>query len=249
MNHDCVQTNGHSTTSAAISLRPEPGGQNFHIENSTVEGGSNKETEGVDEDLQNNYSIPGATANNVKLECISGCLHQLWTLTNSYVISDEYKPGVESGAFHAEDWYFDDNSITAEHNTLLNPSKQTAVIFGDSSTSPCSDQERVVNNLLAGGGQILDMCKAAGGKAEIKDNRFARRVCTKGIIGNWEGRGGYGCAPEGDGYYGTGEGTDGYWPYGGFFELIGYQNVTSVVWEGNYWDDNLTPVKESQTGS
>jgi hypothetical protein len=82
-----------------------------------------------------------------------------------------------------------------------------------------------------------------GSSIEIKNNRFARMVCSKGEVSNYEGRGGFGCAgPPAGNYFDDGEGSGGYFPRGGFFGVIaegeGIYN-RGLGWEGNYWDNNL----------
>jgi hypothetical protein len=253
LNHDCIEVNGsESLGSQAVALRE--GANNFTISDSTVRG-LNETTESVSEGLANNYSDPGATARDVKLEQIGTPLHQLWTLTESYAIANGMQLKEESGEEHAEDWWFSNNSITAEHDTLLNPSKQTAVIFAESGGGTCSNHERVTNSLLAGGGFIFYFCahsRGAGSSGiEINDNRFARMVCAKSQISNYQGRGGFGCSPEQRGYFWYGEGGGGYFPRGGFFGLVDegegiYERGRG--WEGNYWNDNLEAVRESATG-
>jgi hypothetical protein len=237
MNHDCVQVNGREAGgSAAVIL--ENGATNFTISNSTVRG-NNTTSESIEEALRNNYSNSEASANNVKLENCAECLHQPWVLTNSYVISNGREKADENGAAHAEDWWFDNNSIIAEHDTLLNPSKQTAVIFAESTGGLCA--EKVTNSLLAGGGHTLEICDVESG-VEIKNDRFARKICTKAQILDVQGRGGYECsgAPsENVNYFDAGEGTGAYYPRGGFFGVVA--GGKNVHWEGNYWDDNLEP--------
>jgi hypothetical protein len=80
---------------------------------------------------------------------------------------------------------------------------------------------------------------------EIKNNRFARMVCTKREISDVQNRGGHEC--EGSpselvNYFDAGEGSGGYYPHGGFFGVVsegeGIYN-RGAGWEGNYWDNNL----------
>ena len=84
-----------------------------------------------------------------------------------------------------------------------------------------------------------------GSSIEIKNNRFARMVCTKREISDVQGRGGHECegSPnELTNYFDAGEGSGGYFPRGGFFgvvsEVEGIYN-RGTGWEGNYWDNNL----------
>jgi hypothetical protein len=254
LRHDCVEDNGgERERTSAISLAE--GANNFHISDSTVRG-LNTTSESVEEALQNNYSDPGATATDVKLENCAECLHQLWTLNESYVISNGRQRADENGTAHTEDWWSDRNPIDANDDTLLNPSKQTATIFSESGGSACDVKEKVTNSLIAGGGYTLYVCANssgnAGSNAEFHDDRFARRVCAKKEIGDLEGRGGYECEGppnETSNYFEAGAGADGYYPRGGFFGLWDVGGETyPTSWVGSYWDDNLQAVQGSAHG-
>jgi hypothetical protein len=246
-NNDCIEVNGNEEEgSAAVILNN--GASNFTISNSTIRG-KNTTSESIEEALRNNYSNAGATAIDDRLENCAECLHQTWTINESYVIANGEEKADESGQSHAEDWWFDNGTISANGDTLLNPSKQTAVIFAESGGGSCENHETVTNSLLAGGGFMFYFCAHSSGAGsssiDIKDNRFARDVCTKKEISNYEGRGGYGCGPEGS-YFSYGEGSGGYFPRGGFFGIVyegeGVYNK-GAGWEGNYWDNNLASVE------
>ncbi|HEY3758592.1 MAG TPA: hypothetical protein VGL37_02435 [Solirubrobacteraceae bacterium] len=246
-NNDCIEVNGHEQEgSAAVILNN--GASNFTISNSTIRG-KNTTTESIEEALRNNYSNAGATAINDRLENCAECLHQTWTINESYVIANGEEKADESGQSHAEDWWFDNGTISANGDTLLNPSKQTAVIFAESGGGSCENHETVTNSLLAGGGFMFYFCAHSSGAGsssiDIKNNRFARDICTKKEISNYEGRGGYGCGPEGA-YFSYGEGSGGYFPRGGFFGVVyegeGVYNK-GAGWEGNFWDNNLASVE------
>jgi hypothetical protein len=112
-----------------------------------------------------------------------------------------------------------------------------------------------VNNLIAGGGQTLQFCQHStgnGGASDlIKDNRFARRVCSGSVVSDVQRRGGFECSGspnESISYFDAGAGRDGYFPRVGFFGLVREENLYGLAWEGNYWDDNLQPVHASSTG-
>ena len=243
LKHDCIEVDGsEEAESAAIVLNS--GASNFTISNSTIRG-KNTTTESIEEALRNNYSNAGATASGDRIENCSECLHQPWTLDDSYVDADGEQHADESGRAHAEDWWFDSGTINANDDTLLNPSKQTAVIFAESGGGTCENHETVTNSLLAGGGYTFYLCTHSTGAGtssiDIKNNRFARILCAKRKIENYEGRGGFGCSPEGS-YFSYGEGSGGYFPRGGFFGLVyegeGIYNK-GAGWESNYWDNDL----------
>jgi hypothetical protein len=243
LNHDCIEVDGaEEAESAAVVL--DNGASDFTISNSTVRG-KNTTTESIEEALRNNYSNAGATATGDRIENCSECLHQTWTLDESYVDADGEQHADESGRAHAEDWWFDGGTVEANDDTLLNPSKQTAVIFAESGGGSCENHETVTDSLLAGGGYMFYLCTHSTGAGSssiaIKDNRFARILCAKKKIEDYEGRGGFGCSPEGS-YFSYGEGTGGYFPRGGFFGLV-YEGEgiydSGAGWEGNYWDNDL----------
>jgi hypothetical protein len=245
LNHDCVDFNGgESEGSAAVVL--ESAASNFTISNTTVRG-ENTTSGSFEEAIRNNHSDPGALASKDRLEDCAECIHQLWTLDESYVIANGR---AAASGVHTEDWWFDNNTITANDDTLLNPSKQTAVIFAEASGA-CENHEKVTNSLIAGGGFMFYFCTHASsiGKStiEIKNNRFARRVCAKATVEDVQGRGGWECSGspnEEANYLDAGEGTDAFYPRGGFFGVASESPETfpshgGAGWEGNYWDDSL----------
>ncbi len=245
LNHDCVVFNGREAEgSAAVALGSAA--ENFTISNTTVRA-ENTTSDSFEEAIQNNHDAEGAVASHDRLEDCAECIHQQWTLSESYVIANGR---AEAEGTHTEDWWFDNGEIVANDDTLLNPSKQTAVIFAEGSGA-CDNHEQVTNSLIAGGGFMFYFCTHASsiGKStiEIKDNRFARRVCTKAIIEDVEGRGGWECSGkpnEEQNYLDAGEGTGAYYPHGGFFGVASESPETfpsngGAGWEGNYWDDNL----------
>jgi hypothetical protein len=251
LNDDCVEVNGEEEAeSAAVIL--DNGASNFTISNSTIRGG-NTTTESIEEALRNNYSNPGATAIKDRIEDCSECLHQTWTINESYVNANGEEQADESGRSHAEDWWFDGGTVSANDDTLLNPSKQTAVIFAEGGGGSCQNDETVTNSLLAGGGYMFYFCahstSVGSSGIDIKDNRFARMACAKQEIENYEERGGFGCGPEvpEGSYFSYGEGSGGYFPRGGFFGIV-YEGEgiydNGAGWEGNYWDNNLQAVEK-----
>jgi len=246
--HDCVVVNGGENIGGAAVVLAQ-GANNFTITESTV-GGTNRTSGSIGEGLRNNYSNPGATATDVRIEYVGTPLHQNWTLEDSYLISNGEQKLAEQGVEHQEDWWFSNNTIVANHDTMLNPSKQTAVVFGETSKGSCSNHETITNSLLAGGGYMLYICANSnntnnGSTINIKNNRFARMVCGKNERTDVESRGGFECTGEPSelvSYFDAGEGTGGYYPRGGFFGAV-YEGVSifnrGTGWEHNYWDNNL----------
>jgi hypothetical protein len=117
---------------------------------------------------------------------------------------------------HYEDIYYGGGGgpLVVNHDTMLNPQGQTAVVFasvdfGNQTTLT------ITNNLMAGGGFVIyGGGSGSGGKVlgpvTITGNRFSRKYYPKG------------------GYYGTNS----------------YMNYAVTTWANNIWDDTLKPVEE-----
>ncbi len=245
LNNDCVQDNGEERV-RANAVTTGQGAGHFTISNSTVRG-MNTTSESIEAAITNNYQNAGDLANKDRFENCGTCIYYAWTVENSYVNNNGLLNLDESFVNHAEDWYISNSTIVANHDTLLNPSKQAAEIFAQvAEGTPCNNHETVTNSLLAGGGYMFYFCAHSDGNEgstiDIKNNRFARMVCAKAEESNYEDRGGFGCTGNPKGYFEDGEGSGGYFPRGGFFGVVDegeglYER--GVGWEGNYWDDNL----------
>jgi hypothetical protein len=243
LNNDCVETNGEEKP-GFMSVVLEPTADNFTISNSTVRG-KNSRSESIEGAIYNGNQDSGDVATKDRFENCNTCIFYAWTVSESYVIANGQEGLDENGTAHTEDWYFSDSTVAAAHDTIYNPSKQTAVIFA-ASGGPCENHETVTNSLLAGGGFVFYFCQhstgAGSSSIDIKDNRFARLICTHKEISGYEGRGGFGCTGSHGGYFESGEGSGGYFPRGGFFGLVSEGEGiydAGVGWEGNYWDNNL----------
>jgi hypothetical protein len=117
---------------------------------------------------------------------------------------------------HYEDVYYGggEGALVIEHDTMLNPHSQTAVIFasvdfGNQTTLTIAD------NLLAGGGYVIyGGGSGSGGKVlgpvSVTDNRFSRE----------------------------------FYPDGGSYGIAAYMNEAVTQWSGNYWDETLASVDE-----
>jgi hypothetical protein len=152
------------------------------------------------------------------------------TLKNSYGIAK-----IEISADHVENVYFCSGTFTAEHDTLLNPVEQTAVIFGD---TICGGGNRytVKNSLLAGGGFVFypqaNNSNPAGAQTVITGNHIARCLGAERL-----GNGHHYCQgvtnsrteSPGDGH--------GYYPNGGSYGIGDYFSGP-LTWTNNVWDDN-----------
>ena len=150
------------------------------------------------------------------------------TLKNSYGIAK-----IEISADHVENVYFCSSTFTAEHDTLLNPVKQTAVVFGDTICGG-GNKYTVKDSLLAGGGFVFypqaNNDNPAGAQTVIEGNRIAR-CKTKDVL-----------APSGGNHLCEG-GFDqyGYYPSGGSYGIGDYFSGP-LTWAGNVWDDDLTTI-------
>jgi hypothetical protein len=117
---------------------------------------------------------------------------------------------------HYEDIYYGGGGgpLRVDHDTMLNPQGQTAVVFA---SVDFGDQTAltITNNLMAGGGYVI-YGGASGsnghvtGPVRIAGNRFSRR----------------------------------YSPNGGSYGVVAYLNSAVTSWSGNIWDETLRPVGE-----
>lgn len=217
------------------SIFLEKGVTGFVVENSTIHG-RNETNEFVEEALTNDYSSGVATARNVNLYNCGECLHGEWHVYDSYVISNGGRSQTCGAGcvVHFEDIFYNGNgegSITFEHDTLLNPEKQTAVAFGES--SPCKTHLTVKNSLVGGGGYVFYPCantSSVGTSTEaIEGNRFVR--CDTKVMSDPAGGGGYVCSGGPDGF--------GYFPGGGWSQPANaiQASPSLPLGPGNVWDD------------
>ncbi len=175
------------------------------------------------------------------------CVHDSWTVDDSYVVSD----GMQGTADHIEDVYYDSpGGGSFNHDVLLNPQPQTAVIFGDDvSGGPCASHLTLTDSLIAGGEMAIWTCggmKASGvgsSTIDVSGNDWAR--CTTGGFYHDPGTGGTTCQGATTAALGAGADSHGYWP------LVGYEWPTNIqycppvpgqVFTGNHYDDNGAPV-------
>ena len=158
----CVSFNGGGQVNsgvAAVQFRAAGG----TIENSVV-AGANATNQSTEVALQSGVQL---TADHDYFYNCGECVHSDGTtLENSYVITNGtpcqsgYSGSTcEGGDDHFEDIYCDTGSETVNHNTLLNPHGQTAVVFCNTNnggaSEPCANRLSITNNLMAGGGFVL----------------------------------------------------------------------------------------------
>jgi hypothetical protein len=213
LSHDCITSNGGGQAGSAAVI-VERGATNAQILYSNVSG-ANASSGSVEEAIRTNYANMNTTADHDYISDCGECFHGPGTLTNSYVIANaSINPG-QSNEDHYEDIYYGGGGgpLIVNHNTMLNPHNQTAVVFasvdfGDQTTLS------ITNNLMAGGDYVLYGGGSGGGGSVIgpvtvTGNRISRK------------------------YYPNGA------QYGVSDEFVA--SVTS--WSGNIWDDTLAPVQ------
>jgi Domain of unknown function (DUF4082) len=139
-------------------------------------------------------------------ECLAGAMD----VSESFI--DE--TGAVIPEEHYEDIYYGGGSgpLIVNHNTMLNPNGQTAVVFasvdfGDQTTLT------ITNNLMAGGGYTLyGGTSGSGGKVvgpvTVTGNRFSRK----------------------------------YYPESGYYGVASYFENSVTTWSGNIWDETLKSV-------
>jgi hypothetical protein len=236
----CVSYDGGGQLNTS-ALYIQGSAANTVLQHVTV-GGANTSTQSAEQAITN-ASNGNATATAVYAyncgECVWG---GPWTLNDSYVITN----GMQGTDDHLEDVYYSDESISMNHDTLLNPDSQNSVTFGDThfhNGGPCDNHITITNSLLAGGGFVIYTCGNASGVGSstmnISNDRFAR--CTTPPFRYNSGSGGTACQNSSGSSIGSGADAHGYWPKSGYFGtlLSGYCPPTSgQTWSGNVYDDS-----------
>jgi hypothetical protein len=260
-NDDCISAPGDSGQINEINATSNGSTFAGHttVENSTIVGAgcnpltakfSDCATPGVAQQL-----VAGGPDSTVANDVIVGAVEPVGlvsgsTLENSFVSANGYEDGG-----HTEDTYSGPGStgIVIDHDTLLNPQYETATVFIDNGTGPCTATDNAVtNSFLAGGGYLTYPCSGAtsanGSSFTFTGNRIARCDGTP-LTHDYPGLGGTTCgtaAPSAPYYSAFGAGGDraGYWPDGGYFGLDAYVFCAAPGWDwsGNTWDDNDSTV-------
>ena len=156
------------------------------------------------------------------------------TLKNSYGVT---KKVIRED--HVENVYFCSGTFTADHDTLLSPVVQTAVVFGDTICGG-GNHFTVKNSLVAGGGYTFypqaNNTNPSGAVTTITGNHFAR------CLGSQVESGGH--------HYCSGHTpnsaeevtptADGYFPNVGSYDLCTSPGTacSTATWSGNVYDDN-----------
>ncbi len=217
--------------SGALAITIEAGSSNLLIEHTTVAGTSS--TNALDTGIWNASNISSVTANNVYIYNAAEDWHGSGTVTNSYM-----QAGATYSGSHNEDVYLSDTGITLTHDTLLNSTGQTAVLFGDNDggakDQPADNHWTVKNSLMAGGGYLMYLDAAnnssmpvGSSTMDIENNRFGRCLGPQHFDGS-----GTTCTTGTDKY--------GYFPNGGYYggPVDDYCSGSGQTWSNNVWDDN-----------
>ena len=241
----CVTADGGGRIdSAAISLQ---GAANHTVIEYATVGGANASDRSVEAAVVNRDG-GAATLRHGYLHFCGECIHDSWVVSDSYVITD----GMRGTSDHVEDVYYDSpGGGTFDHDVLLNPWPQTAVIFGDdTSGGACASDLSLTNSLIAGGALSIWTCggmkssRVGSSTTNISHNDWAR-CTTRPLIRN-PTTGGTTCSDTIAVAFGAGADGHGYWP------LVGYEWPTDIqycppvrhqVFTDNWYDDTGTPVR------
>jgi hypothetical protein len=212
LTHDCVSNDGNATAGSAVVV-VEGTGVGAQVDYSDISG-ADSTSGSVEEAIRTNYASANTTADHDYIYNCGECFHGAGTLTNSYVIANaEINPG-QSNEDHYEDIYDGGGGgpLIVNHNTMLNPHKQTAVVFA---SVDFGDQTivTVTNNMMAGGDYVIygGVSGSAGsvlGPVTVSGNRFSRL----------------------------------YYKGGGSLGTATYFEDSVTAWSGNVWDETLGPV-------
>jgi hypothetical protein len=226
-NSDCGSTS--ACGNYAIGIAPGLSGVKIrHVETRTTPGQS------CQQDIRNTGSE--VTIDAAYMHACDGNVYAAGPtlLKNSYGITK-----IKIFTDHIENVYFNETNLKAIHDTLLNPVKQTAVIFGNSGggtdVSDCSNRLTVLGSLLAGGGYSIYPCahssQPGSSYLNVQGNHFARCLTKEG----YEADGGnHPCVGGPD--------SSGYYPNSGSYGIATDFYPGTGTWRGNVWDDNLVKV-------
>jgi hypothetical protein len=222
-----------SRTDAAIQVNAV----NARIANTTITGeGSGKNS--LEHAI---YSRSSTTVgDHLDMENCAECWTGSGILLDSYARVNSNRPGE-----HLEAVYYGggDASLIISHDTLLNPSVQTAVIFVSSDFGDVR-KVSITDNLLAGGGAVIwggtqcstGTCGQVLGPVVVTGNRIAR--CLGAPVHD-PASGGTACQ--------TGPDSHGYWPDGGYLFPVTRFRQSVSTWADNVWDDNGATVPDCQS--
>jgi hypothetical protein len=256
INNVCVTDNGAGAIgSTAVNLGANVTGT--VINNSTI-AGANATNQSMEAAVRSGSSGASGTLNRDYLYQCGECAWGHWTINDSYIIAN----GMIGTGDHYEDIYFSDGTVNANHDTLLNPEYNTAVLFGDTQYGgggPADNHTTITNSLFGGGDIVLypngNSSAVGSSTMTITGNRLLRCITKPSVLDNTtggtactsaSGNDGTGCTFSGGAACQTGQDANGYYPGGGYFGLTTkVYTGTGQTWSGNVWDDNLALVSAS----
>jgi hypothetical protein len=255
LNDDCISYDGSDFSggqSSAISVWGASSSTGLTVENSTIvaQGCSASASSvcsgsGVNQTLITSGGAADATIRN---DVLAGAVEPINSLGPGSLIAGNYvvANGILSDG-HGEDIYEAGTSgVTIDHNTLLNPMDQTAVIFGDSSgDSACDTGFDITDNLLAGGGYILYACAHASNQGSSTLTFTENDIARCGAVATYDpALGGESCGAADPlntqgAAIGSGADSHGFWPQGGYFGLTESTWCPGATnWSGNFYDNS-----------
>jgi hypothetical protein len=231
VNNVCVTESGNSGN---MAVWVGSNATNLLLEHSTFRGAASSGIGVIDTGVWNVSNVPSVTGKALYIYNAAESWHGNGFLNDSYLQAGACWDCDGANTSHNEDVYLSDGTFSANHDTLLNSTGQTAIFFGDNNGGTCciagDNHWTVKNSLLAGGGWAAywnaKSTSAGSSSMDIENNRWARCDGPKNPDG-W----GITCTTGADqfGYYWN----IGY--YGG--PVDGYCGSHSI-WTGNVYDDN-----------
>lgn len=252
VNNVCVTNTGSTPdyNDGVFAVTITSSASNVTLEHSTFAGTSATGLGVLDTGVANNSNDSGITANAIYIYNAAEAWHGTGTVNNSYMQAGatytipKGADGCDTSGgcgSHNEDVYISDTSWSGNHDTLLNSTEQTAVLFGDNDggqkDEPADNQWILTNSLIAGGGWLMYLDANNGSMPigtstmDITGNRIARCLGPQDFDGN-----GTTCTTGTDKY--------GYFPNAGYYggpvdDYCG--DGANQIWSNNVWDDNSAP--------
>jgi hypothetical protein len=234
VNNVCVSNSGNS---GAFAVNIGSGATNLLLEHSTFAGTAATGNGVLDTGVSNIPNTSHVTAESIYIYNAAEDWHGMGTVNDSYMQAGATF-GSGSNESHNEDVYLSDTSWSGNHDTLLNSTGQTAILFGDNDggakDEPADNQWVLTNSLIGGGGYLMYLDAANNSSMpvgtstmNISNNRFARCLGPQDFDGN-----GTTCTTGTDKY--------GYFPNGGYYggAVDDYCSGANQTWSNNVWDDN-----------
>ncbi|HUC87315.1 MAG TPA: hypothetical protein VMR75_03285, partial [Candidatus Saccharimonadales bacterium] len=177
VNNVCVTASGNSGN---MAVWVDSNATNLLLEHSTFAGASSSGNGVIDTGVWNAPNASGVTAEAIYITNAAEDWHGSGTLNDSYLQAGATFSNNE-GISHNEDVYLSDTTFSANHDTLLNSTGQTAVLFGDNDgggdNGPGDNHWTVTNSLWAGGGYTFypqaGATSVGSSSMDIENNRIS----------------------------------------------------------------------------